>query len=214
MNCPTQPAFLVTLECPRAQCSPAAQQAWCAGETGAAEIPDVFHYREKLHEHPAANRSLPHPSVECEIWAPGQPQWPHAGQVTGMSPHLFRCRSCKNLGNLGDSVASALVPLWTVLLMALCAEIQENIPSFPLVPWEGCGQSRHFCARGSCCLLLKQELVQNPAQAERYSRHLLWRVFLLSYCWKGEEDKTFAVFSPYTQEINCAGNTAVFFTQF
>lgn len=95
-----------------------------------------------------------------------------------------------------------------------CAEIQVNIPSSPLVPWEGCGQSRHFCARGSCCLLLKQELVQNAAQAERYSRHLLWRVFLLSYCWKGEEDKTFAVFSPYTQEINCAGNTAVFFTQF
>uniref|UniRef100_A0A8D2NL33 ATP/GTP binding protein like 4 n=1 Tax=Zosterops lateralis melanops TaxID=1220523 RepID=A0A8D2NL33_ZOSLA len=69
----------------------------------------------------------------------------------GPSRHWFRSRSCKNLGKLDNSVGSALVSLFSaghchpLLLMALYAVIQVNIPSFPLMPWEGCGESRHFC---------------------------------------------------------------------
>lgn len=68
-----------------------------------ADLSAVFQHREKHCEHCAASRALLHPSVE--LWAPGMLE------LTGMglSHHLFRSRSCRILGKLGNSVASALV---------------------------------------------------------------------------------------------------------
>lgn len=125
----------------------------------AAELHVVFQYRDKHPQHHAANRALPHLPVEAgtsELWAPGWLQWPHAGQVTGagLSRHLFRSGSCKNLGKLGNPVASALVSLFSagqrhpLLLMALCAAMQVNIPSFPLMPWEEYGRAGTSLLRG------------------------------------------------------------------
>lgn len=185
-----------------AQSSPAARASFVCSRRGlCCRASAVFQYREKHHKHRASNRALLHPSVEAgtaELWAPGQLQWPHAGQVTGMgwSRHLFRSRSCKNLGNLGNSVASALVSLFSagqchplaLVLMALYAVIQVNIPSFPLMPWEGCGESRHFCASGSCCLLLKQEVVQNPAGSYK-QRGIPGTCFGELFCWVTAEKK-------------------------
>lgn len=139
----------------------------------AAELHVVFQYRDKHPQHRAANRALLHLPVEAgtsELWAPGWLQWPHAGQVTGvgLSRHLFRSGSCKNLGKLGKSsgICSGItLQCWTAPSTAadgtVCSDAGEH-SLFPTYAMGGVWESRHFSATGSCCLLLKQELVQNP----------------------------------------------------